>query len=129
VQRRRVLGAGPPALAPGRRRQGLHGAIAMASTDLGYTPATELAALIRSKKLSPVELTHAVLDRIERLNPTVNAFVTVTAEHAITTARKAEQAVMKGEPLGPLHGLPFSVKDLALTKGVATKFGSHIFAS
>jgi aspartyl-tRNA(Asn)/glutamyl-tRNA(Gln) amidotransferase subunit A len=101
----------------------------MASTDLGYTPATELAALIRSKKLSPVELTHAVLDRIERLNPTVNAFVTVTAEHAITTARKAEQAVMKGEPLGPLHGLPFSVKDLALTKGVATKFGSHIFAS
>jgi len=101
----------------------------VASQDLAYTPATELAALIRAKKLSPVELTQAVLDRIERVNPTINAFVTVTAEHAIAAARRAEQAVMKGEPLGPLHGLPFSVKDLALTKGVPTKFGSHIFAN
>jgi aspartyl-tRNA(Asn)/glutamyl-tRNA(Gln) amidotransferase subunit A len=101
----------------------------VASQDLAYTPATELAALIRAKKLSPVELTQAVLDRIGRVNPTINAFVTVTAEHAIAAARRAEQAVMKGEPLGPLHGLPFSVKDLALTKGVPTKFGSHIFAN
>jgi len=101
----------------------------MSAADLAYTPATELAALIRSKKLSPVELTRSVLERIERLNPTLNAFCTVTADAALAAARAAEQAVMRGERLGPLHGLPFSVKDLALTKGVPTKFGSHIFAS
>ena len=102
----------------------------MSATDgLAYTPATELAALIRAKKLSPVELTRAVLDRVERLNPTLNAFVTVTADAALAAARAAEQVVMNGGPLGPLHGLPFSIKDLALTKGVATKFGSHIFAN
>jgi aspartyl-tRNA(Asn)/glutamyl-tRNA(Gln) amidotransferase subunit A len=99
------------------------------SADLAFTPATELAGLIRARKLSPVELTRAVLDRIERLNPTLNAFCAVTADTALAAARRAEQAVMSGEPLGPLHGLPFSVKDLALTKGVPTKFGSHIFAS
>src|SRR5262245_1624397 len=97
-------------------------------SDLTYTPATELAGLIRAKKLSPVELTRAVLERVERLQPTLNAFVTVTADAAMSAARAAEQAVMQGGPLGPLHGLPFSIKDLALTKGVATKFGSHIFA-
>ena len=98
------------------------------STDLAFTPATELAGLIRARKLSPVELTRTVLERIERLNPTLNAFCTVTADTALASARRAEQAVMSGAPLGPLHGLPFSVKDLALTKGVPTKFGSHIFA-
>jgi aspartyl-tRNA(Asn)/glutamyl-tRNA(Gln) amidotransferase subunit A len=97
--------------------------------DLAFTPATELVGLIRARKLSPVELTRAVLERIERLNPTLNAFCTVTADSALAAARRAEQAVMSGEPLGPIHGLPFSVKDLALTKGVPTKFGSHIFAS
>jgi aspartyl-tRNA(Asn)/glutamyl-tRNA(Gln) amidotransferase subunit A len=100
----------------------------VSAVDLAYTPATELAGLIRSKTLSPVELTRAVLERIERLNPTLNAFCTVTADAALAAARAAEQAVMKGERLGPLHGLPFSVKDLALTRGVPTKFGSHIFA-
>ena len=100
----------------------------MSTADLAYTPATELVALIRAKKLSPVELTRAVLERIERLNPRLNAFVTVTAEAALAAARTAEQAVMKGGPLGAIHGLPFSVKDLALTQGVPTKFGSHIFA-
>lgn len=100
----------------------------MSRVDLGYTPATALAALIRKKALSPVELTRAVLDRIERLNPTVNAFCTVTAEAALAGARAAEQAVMTGNPLGPLHGIPFSIKDLYLTKGVRTMSGSFIFA-
>jgi len=98
------------------------------ATDLCYTPATELATLIRTKALSPVELTRAVLARIEHLNPALNAFCTVTADLAIGEARAAEQAVMAGRPLGPLHGLPFSVKDLNLTKGVRTMSGSHIFA-
>jgi len=99
------------------------------SADLAFTSATELAGLIRARKLSPIELTRAVLERIERLNPTLNAFCTVTADAALAAARRAEQAVMSGDPLGPIHGVPFSVKDLALTKGVPTKFGSHIFAN
>ena len=99
------------------------------SADLAFTPATELAALIRARTLSPVELTRAVLERIERLNPALNAFCTLTPEAALAAARDAEQAVTSGRPLGPLHGLPFSIKDLALTKGVRTMFGSHVFAS
>src|SRR5229473_1210455 len=101
----------------------------MSPIDLAYTPATKLIPLIRSKKLSPVELTRAVLERIERLNPRLNAFCLVTAEAAMKAAREAEQAVMKRKKLGPIHGIPFSIKDLAFTKGVRTMSGSHIFAS
>jgi aspartyl-tRNA(Asn)/glutamyl-tRNA(Gln) amidotransferase subunit A len=101
----------------------------MSALDLGYTPATELARLIRAKALSPVELTRAVLERVERLNPRVNAFCTLTAESALERAREAEAAVMRGDRLGPLHGVPFSIKDLHLTKGVRTMSGSHIFAT
>ena len=100
----------------------------MTSADLAFTPATELAALIRARTLSPVELTRAVLDRIERLNPIVNAFCTLTADPALAAAREAEQAVMKGGALGPLHGIPFSIKDLHLTNGIRTMSGSFIFA-
>src|SRR5438132_425233 len=100
----------------------------MTSADLAFTPATELARLIRAKKLSPVELTRAVLDRVERLNPIVNAFCTVTADLALAAAREAEQALMKGEARGPLHGIPFSIKDLHYTKNVRTMSGSVIFA-
>src|SRR5918992_3857069 len=96
--------------------------------DLAWTPATELIDLIRTKALSPVELTRAVLDRIDRLNPALNAFCTLIAGSALEAARAAEQAVMRGGPLGPLHGIPFSVKDLAVTRGVRTMRGSHIFA-
>jgi aspartyl-tRNA(Asn)/glutamyl-tRNA(Gln) amidotransferase subunit A len=99
----------------------------MNATELAYTPATDLIPRIRSGALSPVELTRAVLERIEALNPTINAFVTVTAETALTAARAAEDAVMKGERLGPLHGVPVSIKDLALVKGVPAKFGSFVF--
>jgi aspartyl-tRNA(Asn)/glutamyl-tRNA(Gln) amidotransferase subunit A len=100
-----------------------------AADDLCWTPATELAARIRSRALSPVEVTRAVLERIERLNPALNAFCTVTAEAALDQARAAEQAVVRGAPLGPLHGVPVSIKDLALTSGVRSMFGSHIYAS
>ena len=100
----------------------------MSADDLAFTPATELAGLIRSRRLSPVELTRATLERIERLNPTLNAFCTLTPEASLTAAREAEKAVTSGAALGPLHGLPFSIKDLAFTKGVRTMMGSHIFA-
>jgi Asp-tRNAAsn/Glu-tRNAGln amidotransferase A subunit and related amidases len=100
----------------------------MTPTDLCYTPATKLIPLIRSRKLSPVELTKAVLERIEKLNPKLNAFCTITADDAMKAARAAEQAVMKKKKLGPIHGIPFSVKDLSFTKGVRTMGGSHLFA-
>jgi aspartyl-tRNA(Asn)/glutamyl-tRNA(Gln) amidotransferase subunit A len=100
----------------------------MTAEELGFTPATQLASMIRSKALSPVELVRAVLDRIEKVNPVLNAFCTVTAESAVQAARDSEEAVMRGGPLGPLHGLAFSIKDLALTRGVLSMFGSHIFA-
>jgi len=99
----------------------------MTASDLSFMPATELAGLIRTKKLSPVDLTCAVLDRIGRINPIVNAFCAVTADAAVAAAREAEQAVMKGPVRGPLHGIPFSIKDLLYTKGVRTMSGSFIF--
>ena len=96
--------------------------------DLCTLSATEMVAAVRAKEVSPVELTGAVLERIERLNPVVNAVVTVAAEQARTTARAAEQAVMRGDALGKVHGVPFTIKDLTETKGIRTTFGSKIFA-
>ena len=93
-------------------------------TDLLYMSATDLAAAIRSGRVSPVEAVDAVLQGIERLNPTLNAYCTVTAEYAREMARTAEAAVMGGEPLGPLHGVPVSIKDIVLTNGVRTTRGS-----
>jgi aspartyl-tRNA(Asn)/glutamyl-tRNA(Gln) amidotransferase subunit A len=101
----------------------------MNPTDVCYTPATELARLIRTKALSPVEIVGAVLDRIERVNPVVNAYCTVTADAALAAARDAESAVMRGSAIGPLHGVPVSIKDLHFTRGVRTMSGSHIFAA
>jgi len=80
--------------------------------ELCYMPATELAAAIRKKALSPVEVVDTFLDRIERLNPKLNAYVTITAEQAREAAQRAEAAVMRGDELGILHGVPVSIKDL-----------------
>src|SRR6266508_3350749 len=96
--------------------------------DLGWRSALDLAGLIRKKAVSPVEVVDAVLARIERLNPRLNAFCTVTAEEAREAAMAAEVAVMTGEALGPLHGVPFSVKDLVFTRRVLTTGGSRLFA-
>ena len=99
----------------------------MAGDDLCWTPATDLAALIRRRKVSPVEVVDAVLARIDKLNPRLNAYVVVCADDARKQARAAERAVMrKGAKLGPLHGVPFSVKDLVITKGVRTTFGTPL---
>ena len=99
----------------------------MDATELCYTPATQLAAAIRAKEISPVEMTEAVLAHLERLNPTINAYCTLTPELARTTARTAEAAVMRGAALGPLHGVPYSLKDLTPTRDIRTTFGSKIF--
>ena len=80
--------------------------------DLCYTPAVELVELIRSKEISPVELTTTFLERIEKINPLVNAYCTVAAEYALESARAAEKSLMEGQELGPLHGIPVSIKDV-----------------
>ena len=100
----------------------------MTDSDLLFTPAAKAAALIRSRKLSPVEYVDAVLKAIERANPKLNCFREVTAERARADARRAEEAVTRGEKLGPLHGVPVSIKDLLDVEGVPTRHGSAIFA-
>jgi aspartyl-tRNA(Asn)/glutamyl-tRNA(Gln) amidotransferase subunit A len=97
-------------------------------TDLAFTPAAELARLIASRALSPVELVDGVLARIERAQPTLNPFITVTAKAARAAARAAEAVLMRGDALGPLFGVRFSVKDLVNTAGVRTTFGSVALA-
>ncbi|MBI1398256.1 MAG: amidase [Betaproteobacteria bacterium] len=96
---------------------------------LCFTPATELVRMIRDRTLSPVELMDAVIARAESLEPRLNAICTPTFETARAQAREAEAAVMRGEPLGALHGIPTTVKDVAFTKGVRTMAGSRIFES
>lgn len=94
--------------------------------ELIYQDATKLAQLIRTKEVSPVEVMQAHLDRIGAVDPKVNAIVTL-AENARALAKAAEAAVMAGRELGPLHGVPFTVKDSIDTAGVATQRGSPIF--
>jgi Asp-tRNA(Asn)/Glu-tRNA(Gln) amidotransferase A subunit family amidase len=99
----------------------------MNATDLSYTPALELGRLYRAKKLSPVEVTDAVLTRVERLNPKLNAYLTVTADHARELARAAEARFARGEARGALDGIPYSIKDLEPTAGIRTTYGSKFF--
>ena len=89
-------------------------------------PATILAAAIRQKKVSPVEVINAVYGRLHKINPKINAFCTLTEEQSHRAAMEAEAAVMRGDSLGALHGVPGSVKDVFLTRGVRTMFGSRI---
>ena len=96
------------------------------TTDIVFSDATRLAELIRTRQLSPVEVVQAHLDRIDAVDPKVNAIVTV-AEDALAAAKDAEAAVMAGGQLGPLHGVPFTVKDSIDTAGVLTQRGSPIF--
>jgi aspartyl-tRNA(Asn)/glutamyl-tRNA(Gln) amidotransferase subunit A len=96
------------------------------SSEIFYSDASTLAELIRAREISPVEVMQAHLDRIAAVNPSVNAIVTV-AGGALDAARAAEAAVLAGDDLGPLHGVPFSVKDSIDTAGLATQRGTPIF--
>src|SRR5580698_10389398 len=91
-----------------------------------FSDATKLAELIRTKEVSPVEVVQAHLDRIAAVNPKINAIVTL-AGGALKAAKAAEAAVLAGDELGPLHGVPFTVKDSIDTAGVLTQRGSPIF--
>ena len=97
-----------------------------ANDALCYLPATDLAARIRAKEISPVEAVEAVLARIETLNPQINAFCFVHAAEARAQARAAEAAVLRGDDLGPLHGVPVSVKDNVAIVGKPLTYGSRL---
>jgi amidase len=96
--------------------------------DLCFTPAVELARLLHSSELSARELLDAFLNRIHRVNPKLNAIVTLAEERAAAEAAAADEAAARGGRLGVLHGLPIAVKDLADTAGIRTTYGSPLFA-
>src|SRR5262245_30009263 len=97
-------------------------------TELCFKDAVDLARMIRDKEVSASEVMTAFLSQIERVNPKVNAVCTFIGEEAaLNAAKKADEKLAKGEPVGPLHGLPHAVKDLALTDGIRTTFGSRIY--
>ncbi len=92
-------------------------------------PIERLAALVRAKRLSPVELVRVFLERIERLNPRLNAYITVMAESALADARAAEREIVRGKWRGPLDGIPIAVKDNIWTRGVRTTAGTKILSN
>ena len=92
-------------------------------SDLCSLTATELLALYQSRELSPGEVARAVLERIERLNPVLNAFCLVDAKAALASARESEARWTRGAPMGPLDGVPVSIKDVFLTRGWPTLRG------
>jgi len=98
----------------------------MTASELHYMGIADTARLIASKKLSPVELTDAMLSRVTELDPQINAFITVTAELARQQARAAEQEIVGGNYRGPLHGIPFALKDIYYTKDILTSGGSRV---
>ncbi|HUW64018.1 MAG TPA: amidase [Spirochaetia bacterium] len=95
--------------------------------DLCYLSAWEIARLIRTKSVSPVEVVDTFLERIDRINPHLNAYCTVAYDLARRRAREAEDRVVRGERCGPLHGVPIAIKDLTPTAGIRTTYGSVIF--
>src|SRR5579863_331848 len=104
----------------------------MTEMDLVFAGIEEIAALFRKRKLSPVELAKSILGRIDQFNPKLNAYITVTRDVALAQARKAEAELFaprgrKGRrDLGPLHGIPVSLKDNICTAGIRTTAGSKI---
>ncbi len=97
------------------------------ASDATWLSLSEASRLVREKKISPVDLTQGCLKRIERLNPKLNAFITVTAESALAQAREAESEIKGGHWRGPLHGIPIALKDLFDTAGVRTTAASGLF--
>lgn len=96
-------------------------------TELYYMTIDELAPLIQSREISPVELTESVLNRIKHVDPVINSYITVTPELAMQQAKQAESDIMQGRYKGPLHGIPIAPKDLYFTKDIRTTFGSALY--
>ncbi len=98
----------------------------MSTEDLAFAPIGELASLIQEGELSPVQLTHHFLQRIESYDSHLLSYITVIKERALCVARAAEMAIAAGQYLGPLHGIPFALKDLVDTAGIPTTGGSQL---
>lgn len=101
----------------------------MTTNELALLSAVEQAERIRTRRVSPVEMVKATLARIERLNPKLKAFVTRQAEEALCSAAKAEDALLRGECVGPLFGVPLHVKDNLFVAGLRTMFGSKLLVA
>src|SRR5262249_13941360 len=99
------------------------GALVMTPTDLSVA---EAGTFLRTKRLSPLELTEAHLARIAQLDPICNAYVTVTRERALADARRAGDEIARGDYRGPLHGVPIGLKDLIDTAGIRSTYGSKV---
>ncbi len=100
----------------------------MPGLDVTRLTAMEIARLVAAREISPVEVTEAYLERSERLDPELHAYITLCCDEALQAAREAERAVLRGERLGPLHGVPVAVKDQFQTRGLRTTGGSRILA-
>lgn len=101
----------------------------MPDLELCYSDATALAEMVRNRAVSPVDLVRNALERIEQVNPVLNCFCDVYAQEVLEQAKIAESDVIKGKPLGTLHGVPIAIKDFAPIKGKRTTKGSHVFAN
>ena len=99
----------------------------MSLRDLTFASAVDLARLYRSRKVSPLEVVQALLERIDAVNPQVNAFVTLAREAALWEARRATAALKRGATLPPLFGIPVGIKDVTPTRGIRTTYGSTLF--
>ena len=99
----------------------------MLDDDLAFAPALELRQLIASKRISPVELAELYFSRIQRLDASLNSYLTLAYDEAMKAAKEAENAVVHGAELGQLHGLPISIKDLEMTRGLRTTGGSLVY--
>ena len=99
----------------------------MANLDLSYRSAIDLARMIRTGQVSPVEAVRHSLDRIAAINPKLNAFCFIYEEEALTNAKEAERAIRENRPVGPLHGVPIALKDFTATKGKRTTLGSYAY--
>ncbi len=104
------------------------GACAMSGAELTQLSLARAGEMIRRRELSPLELTEACLERIDRVDAALNAFITVTRKEALEEARRAAQEIARGRYRGPLHGVPVALKDMFATKGVRTTAGSRIMA-
>ncbi|MCH8311243.1 MAG: Asp-tRNA(Asn)/Glu-tRNA(Gln) amidotransferase GatCAB subunit A, partial [Chloroflexi bacterium] len=99
----------------------------MSDTPLHYKTITELGQMIRSKEISPVEITRTLLARIGELDGTYMSYATLMSDHALASAQQAEDEIASGQYVGPLHGVPIAVKDLCFTDGVRTMGGSKVY--
>lgn len=105
-----------------------HGAASISQSELHYLSIAEAAALMRKRQLSPVELTQAILNRIDQIEPKVHAFITVARDEALQAAKSAEAEMMSGKIRGSLHGIPVGVKDTHYTKGIKTTAATPVLA-